>query len=328
MIDIKPLRYFVTLAEVRHFGRAAELLKLTQPPLSRQLAALEKSVGVKLIERSPRRVELTEAGERFYRDARAILASLNVAEQNAKAIAAGECGQVSVGFSNWAGFSRVASMTNGFCERFSKVRLSVSPGPSNRLFEELLNGTIDVAIAPAGNVDSELLTKQVWTEPLMLALATNRLSRVKIVRAKDLKLLPFIVCSDASSVAMLDACSRYCQARGFTPDIRYRVSGPEDLMQLVAVDAGVAIVPESMCKITSHQNISLKRLEGAPSITFHVVWSGRSKNASARSFTDFAASKSPVARLERKRTGSRLKVLRTNERVPVARSAGPCERTG
>lgn len=328
MIDIKPLRYFVTLAEVRHFGRAAELLKLTQPPLSRQLAALEKSVGVQLIERSPRRVQLTEAGERFYRDARAILASLNVAEQNAKAIAAGECGRVSVGFSSWAGFSRVTSMTNRFCERFSKVRLSVSPRPSNRLFEELLKGTIDVAIAPAGNVDSELLTKEIWSEPLTLALATNRLLRAKTARAKDLELLPFIVCSDASSVAMLDACSRYCQARGFTPDIRYRVNGPEDLMQLVAADAGVAIVPESMCKMTSHRNISLKRLEGAPSVTFHVVWSGRSKNASARSFTDFAASKPQVAPLERNRTGSRPKGPKEERKVSVARSASSYERSG
>ncbi|MGF6408499.1 LysR family transcriptional regulator [Paraburkholderia sp. MM5482-R1] len=88
MIDVKPLRYFVTLAEARHFGRSAKLLNLTQPPLSRQLAALEASIGVKLVERSSHQVTLTQAGLAFYRDAKAILASLNVAEQNVRAIAA------------------------------------------------------------------------------------------------------------------------------------------------------------------------------------------------------------------------------------------------
>ena len=76
MLDIKPLRYFVTLAETRHFGRAAARLNLSQPPLSRQLAALEATLGVTLIERRPRSVTLTAAGERFYADARAIFASL------------------------------------------------------------------------------------------------------------------------------------------------------------------------------------------------------------------------------------------------------------
>jgi DNA-binding transcriptional LysR family regulator len=65
MIDVKPLRYFVTLAETRHFTRAAAQLNLSQPPLSRQLAALEVALGVTLIDRSPRSVTLTAAGEQF-----------------------------------------------------------------------------------------------------------------------------------------------------------------------------------------------------------------------------------------------------------------------
>lgn len=70
MLDIKPLRYFVTLAETRHFGRAAARLHLSQPPLSRQLASLEAALGVKLLERNPRMVALTPAGERFLVDAK------------------------------------------------------------------------------------------------------------------------------------------------------------------------------------------------------------------------------------------------------------------
>ena len=92
MIDIKPLRYFVTLAETRHFGSAAARLNLSQPPLSRQLAALEANLGVTLLERSPRSVTLTAAGERFYADAKAILASVEQAVSNAQAAAHGDAG--------------------------------------------------------------------------------------------------------------------------------------------------------------------------------------------------------------------------------------------
>ncbi|WP_199912376.1 LysR family transcriptional regulator [Stenotrophomonas sp. SAU14A_NAIMI4_8] len=76
MIDIRPLRYFLAVAETLHFGRAAERLHVTQPPLSRQIAALERSLGVALFERDSRHVRLTPAGQRFREDARAVLASL------------------------------------------------------------------------------------------------------------------------------------------------------------------------------------------------------------------------------------------------------------
>jgi DNA-binding transcriptional LysR family regulator len=93
VIDVKPLRYFVTLAETRHFGRAAARLNLSQPPLSRQLAALEANLGVTLIERSPRSVTLTAAGERFYADAKAILSAIEQAARNAQAAAHGDTGR-------------------------------------------------------------------------------------------------------------------------------------------------------------------------------------------------------------------------------------------
>jgi DNA-binding transcriptional LysR family regulator len=92
--DVKPLRYFLTLAETCHFTRAAAQLNLSQPPLSRQLAALEAALGVTLVDRSPRSVTLTAAGERFYADAKAILAALDLAAKNAQAAALGDAGKL------------------------------------------------------------------------------------------------------------------------------------------------------------------------------------------------------------------------------------------
>src|SRR6201989_28418 len=114
VIDIKPLRYFVTLAETRHFGRAAARLNLPQRPLSRQLAALEASVGVTLVERSSRSVTLTAAGERFYADAKAILASLEQAVSNAQAAAHGDAGKLAIGFTMCAAYNVVPGDARAF----------------------------------------------------------------------------------------------------------------------------------------------------------------------------------------------------------------------
>jgi DNA-binding transcriptional LysR family regulator len=94
MLDIKQIRYFAVLAETLHFGRAAARLNLSQPPLSRQIAALERELGVALFERSSRAVTLTRAGKSFQADAKAILASIEQSAKNALAAGRGERGSL------------------------------------------------------------------------------------------------------------------------------------------------------------------------------------------------------------------------------------------
>jgi DNA-binding transcriptional LysR family regulator len=119
VIDVKPLRYFVTLAETRHFTWAAARLNSSQPPLSRQLAALEAALGVRLIDRSPRNVTLTAAGERFYAEAKAILTALDLAAKNAHEAALGNAGKLAIGFTMCAAFSVVPGYARRFSTAFS-----------------------------------------------------------------------------------------------------------------------------------------------------------------------------------------------------------------
>jgi len=145
MLDVKPLRYFVTLAETRHFGRAAARLNLSQPPLSRQLAALEASLGVTLIERSPRSVTLTAAGERFYDDAKAILASIEQAAKNARAASVGDSGQLNIGFTMCAAYSVLPAYARAYGDAYPDVTLNLREVVSNDLASQVLSGQIDAA---------------------------------------------------------------------------------------------------------------------------------------------------------------------------------------
>ncbi len=146
MVDVKPLRYFVTLAETRHFGRAAARLNLSQPPLSRQLAALEASLGVKLVERNPRSVTLTAAGARFYTDAKAILAALDQAARNARAASLGDSGELTIGFTMCAAYSVLPTYARTYGAAFPDVTLNLREIVSNDLAPQVLNAQVDAAI--------------------------------------------------------------------------------------------------------------------------------------------------------------------------------------
>src|ERR1700730_10755984 len=125
MIDIRQMRYFVVLAETLHFGHAAERLHLSQPPLSRQIAALEKELGVRLLERHSRRATLTPAGQRFLEDSRAVLASFDQACRNARLTDRGELGELSIGFMMHAAYTVLPSLTQRYMAAHPHVRVTL-----------------------------------------------------------------------------------------------------------------------------------------------------------------------------------------------------------
>src|SRR5690606_20561100 len=126
MIELRHLQYFRTLAETLHFGRAAERLHISQPPLSRQIALLEEELGVKLFDRSRRRVELTEAGQRFYLDTGTVFAAFEQAKRNALAAARGAAGALSVGFMMSTAYSITPAITRRYAALYPQVNLKLT----------------------------------------------------------------------------------------------------------------------------------------------------------------------------------------------------------
>jgi DNA-binding transcriptional LysR family regulator len=288
VIDVKPLRYFVTLAETRHFGRAAARLNLSQPPLSRQLAALEASVGVTLIERSPRSVTLTAAGERFYADAKAILAAVEQAVSNARAAAHGDAGKLAIGFTMCSAYSVVPGYARAFGAVYPEVELKLREVVSNDLTEQLLAGHIDAAIMFPAVTDKALATRTVLSEPLCVALSRGHpRARARRLKIAQLAGEPFVLASEQVAPSLRATIVEHCRVGGFEPDIRFEVQLQQTVLSLVDEGVGVALVPSSMRK-AQLAGVVFRPLVDAPLIEQVLAWSPANRNPCLRRFLELA----------------------------------------
>ncbi|CAM3368977.1 Hca operon transcriptional activator HcaR [Burkholderia gladioli] len=278
VLDIKPLRYFVALAETGHFGRAATRLNLSQPPLSRQIAALEASLGVTLVERGPRGVTLTPAGERFRDDAKAILAAVERAAHHARAAASGAAGKLTVGFTMCAAYSVVPRYAREFGAAWPEVALHLRETVSNDLAEQVLNGHIDAAILFPGPPHEGLEQRIVVTEPLCVALSREHpRARARRLRIAELAGEPFVMAVESVAPTLRAAIVGHCRQGGFEPNIRLEVQLQQTVLGLVDEGVGVALVPESMRR-AQWADVVFRPLVDAPTIEQALVWSPANRN--------------------------------------------------
>jgi len=288
MLDIKPLRYFVALAQARHFGRAAASLHLSQPPLSRQIAALEASLGVQLVERGPRRVTLTAAGERFYADAQAILAALEQAGKNAQAAARGDAGALTIGFTMCAAYSVLPGYARAYAAACPEVDLTLKEIVSNDLADKVLNGQVDAAIMFPAPPRPGLHVRTLFTEPLCVAMSRRhpraRARRLKIAQLRDES---FVMAAAEVSPSLHDAIIGHCRAGGFEPDVRFEVQLQQTVLSLVEDGLSIALVPQSMRR-AQLPGLVFRPLENAPQISQELAWSAANANPCLARFLEMA----------------------------------------
>ena len=248
VMELRHLRYFVTVAEECHFGRAAERLHIAQPPLSQQIKQLEGDLGVQLLTRSTRKVELTAAGARYLERARAVLAAVDAAGAEASRVAAGEIGQLAVGFTG--------SATYELLPRLARVLREDSPGITLDLKGEmltpvqvaaLLDRTLDVGFLRPPVRSPDLDVRVLRREPLIAALPEpHRLAARARVRLADLRDEPFICYPSHRRSVVYDAVFDACRGAGFTPHEIVEVAETSTMVSFVAAGLGVALVPASV----------------------------------------------------------------------------------
>ncbi len=245
-MELRHLRYFVAVAEERHFGRAATRLHMAQPPLSQQIRNLEAELGVVLLRRTTRRVDLTAAGEAYLTRAREILASVDEAGAEAGRVAEGLVGRVVIGC--------VGSATYSVLPALARTLRKELPGIDFAFRGEMLvpdqvralrSGEVDVALLRPPVADPSIAVQVLRRERLVAALpAAHPLAARRRFGVGRLRDEPLIVHSSRRDSVMSETVIRLCRAAGFEPRIRHEVDETTTLVTLVAGGLGAGIVPE------------------------------------------------------------------------------------
>ena len=169
MFTLDQLRGFVAVAEELHFGRAAERLRMTQPPLSRQIQKLERSVGVQLLDRDNRTVELTTAGAAFLVEARRLLGLADGALDHVRRIHAGSAGTVRIGFTATAAFGVLPSLLNRVGAAYPEIDLELQELVTRDQLDGLLSGDLDLGLARPPFDTPTFASRLLHREALLLA---------------------------------------------------------------------------------------------------------------------------------------------------------------
>lgn len=276
-LDLRQLRYFVAVAEEGHVTRAAERLGMQQPPLSQQIQAIEAAIGVRLFERLPRGMRLTESGRSLLGDARAILGAVEQAVDTCRRIARGESGRLAVGFTGSAAFHPfVLAAIRTFGETVPGVSLALEEGGSLELTEALATGRLDaaflrVAVGRGPGMAIEALTE----EPMLAAVPVqHRLAGAEgSIRLTDLSEETFVLYRRPSGPGLYDAIIAACSAAGFSPRIGQEAARLPSVLSLVAAGLGVSIIPASMRRLET-EGIVYLALSDTPLLVapLHLVW--------------------------------------------------------
>lgn len=175
MFTLDQLRAFVVVAEELHFGRAAERLNMTQPPLSRQIQKLERAVGVRLFERDNRKVELTTAGRTFLAEARRLLALASGALEQVQRIQAGSAGTVRIGFTATSAFGVLPSLLNLVSEAYPDIHLDLFEMVTREQISKLIDGELDLGLARPPFDKTAFASRLLYREELLLAVPSEGL---------------------------------------------------------------------------------------------------------------------------------------------------------
>jgi DNA-binding transcriptional LysR family regulator len=246
-MELHSLRYFVAVAEELHFGRAARRLGMAQPPLSRQIRALEAELGARLLERTKRHVALTAAGAVLLEEARRLLAQAERVVEAVHRAARGQTGRLAVGFVGSATYGLLPEILRRFHRRFPEVALTLAEMGSPMQLRALGERRIDVGFLRPAALDATLVGRVVQREPLLVALpAGHRLAKVEGIRLEDLASEPFVMFPREPRPSYGELLIGYCVAAGFSPRVAQETNEMQTALSLVAAGIGVTLVPASV----------------------------------------------------------------------------------
>ncbi|WP_164133123.1 LysR substrate-binding domain-containing protein [Stenotrophomonas maltophilia] len=249
-MDLRHLRYFIAVAEELNFTRAADRLHIAQPPLSQQIRQLEEELGVTLLHRTKRHVELSEAGQVFLDHARQILRSTEVAAMQARRAQRGEIGRLSVGFFEHMSYTLLPPIFRAYRERFPDVDVDVRWFPVIGQADALRRGDVDISFMRPGTDSEDITTEVLVTEPFVIAVpASHPFAAEDSLSLRDCAAEHFVMYMPHLAPDFHDMILRMCATAGFTPRVALEVGQVYTCLGLVSSGIGLAFVPSSVQRI-------------------------------------------------------------------------------
>jgi DNA-binding transcriptional LysR family regulator len=276
-MELRHLRYFITVATELHFGRAAEKLHIAQPPLSKQVQDLEAELGFELFNRTKRSISLTPAGQAFLVEVTQIFQQLDRAIDIGKKTSRGELGQISIGFVGSATYNILPVMLQQFRDRYPQVQIELHELTTDRQLIWLREGRIDIGLIRPPIIEKDLASEVIFQESLVVALPTNHhLAKLDNVDLPLLAAEPFILFPRQLAPGLYDPIIAICQAAGFSPQVVQECIQMQTIVSLVSANMGVSILPESIQEAQRqgvvYKSIRSRSLSIDKLATIAIVW--------------------------------------------------------
>lgn len=303
-MELRHLHYFLAVAEERGICSAAKRLHISQPPLTRQVHQLEEELGVQLLRRAGKGMELTPAGQVFQEGVAEILALVRRTVQNTQHAARGEIGQISIGFVDTMTFSRMPqALIQAFRAQRPSITVDLMPGSTLPLHEDLEKQRVSIAfVYERYNDTGELCYLPLMKDPVVIAMPKSHpLARKPQVVLKDLKDEPFVFVPRRISPRFFDKVTSTFREAGLTLNIVQEC--PTDATSMCLVDSGAGLTfAYASTKNHKPQGVVLKPVVDMRLLrTIHLAWHRENREPSVKAFV--AIARHYMAGLE---TGSNL----------------------
>ncbi|CAN5175307.1 LysR substrate-binding domain-containing protein [soil metagenome] len=280
MIDLRQLRHFLAVADVLHFGRAADKLGMTQPPLSQSIMALERKLGIMLFERSKRSVTLTPLGRQWRDYVAPAVASVSALSDIAERLRTGVAGRLVLAFVSTADYSVLPGLVRTYSTSFPDIDLELIEMTSDLQIEALLDGRVNagILISARSALPSALDYRPLVVEPLMAVvpeswIASGRLRLVDgMIQSNDWMTEPLVIFPKRVSPDFHNLVFDFYRSKGFQPFVQQEAIQMQTIISLVAAGMGMALVPASLRHLARTDVRYLSIADGAPNLETGLAW--------------------------------------------------------
>ena len=284
-MELRHLRYFVAIAEERSFTRAAERLWVAQPGLSTQIRRLEAELGVKLLERHPRGVELTEAGTLFLERARVALAAAESAGATGRDLEGGVVGSLRLGIASGARWEPASGLLRHFSRVRPGVELTVVESCGGTLWRDLRDGRLDALLAPAGHASPDLRALGLGSQAWVVLVGTGHpLAGIGPVRAQELDGERIVVTGQRDGVVLDRAVEHVLAELGVSAELVPEAPGPA----LHAAVAANGVLALTTAPGPLPNGVIARTLDPRRTLSFELLWRNEMPSSVLSGFINMA----------------------------------------